>query len=154
MYVIPSRQNPVESAENPQGLWLLVEEIHAETWVLSEIRIHAEIQGISFKSSLKWAGSYPKLVNYLIHQQRMTWNHHRDIFTPLGPFRHTYIAFWSFEGNKGELRGKSPCENILRDSIGKGGGNIHVENSSSFPLNFHGEIRRKFPEGWSPDIPQ
>ena len=53
MYVIPSRQNPVESAENPQGLWLLVEEIHAETWVLSEIRIHAEIQGISFKSSLK-----------------------------------------------------------------------------------------------------
>ena len=62
-YVIPSRQNHAESAENPQGFWLLVEEIHAETWVVSEIRIDAEIQGIFFKSSLKWAGSYPKLVN-------------------------------------------------------------------------------------------
>ena len=30
---------------NPRGLWLLVEGIHMEIWVVSETRIHVEIQG-------------------------------------------------------------------------------------------------------------
>ena len=34
-----------DSAGNPRGRWLLVEGIHAEIWVVSETRIHAEIQG-------------------------------------------------------------------------------------------------------------
>ena len=42
---LPSGQNLVDSEENPQGLWLLVEGIHAEIWVVSEMRIYAEIQG-------------------------------------------------------------------------------------------------------------
>ena len=29
----------------------------------------------------------------------------------------------------------------------QGGGNIHIENSPSFPLNFRREIMRKFPQG-------
>ena len=52
-----------------------------------------------------------------------------------------------------ETRGKFPRGNIPRDSTGKGGGNIHIENSPPFPLNFHREIMRKFPQGWSPGIP-
>ena len=42
---IPSGQNLADSAGTLRGLWLLVEGIHAETWVVSEMRIHAEIQG-------------------------------------------------------------------------------------------------------------
>ena len=42
---IPSGQNLAESVGNPRGLWLLVEGIHAEIWVVSETRIHVEIQG-------------------------------------------------------------------------------------------------------------
>ena len=30
---------------NPRGLWLLVEGIHTGIWVVSEMRIHVEIQG-------------------------------------------------------------------------------------------------------------
>ena len=52
-----------------------------------------------------------------------------------------------------EARGKFRRGNIPRDSTGKVGGNIHVENSPSFPLHFRGEIMRKFPQGWSPEIP-
>ena len=46
-----------------------------------------------------------------------------------------------------EAQGKFPRGNIPRDSTGKGGGNIHIENSPSFPLNFRREIMRKFPQG-------
>ena len=46
-----------------------------------------------------------------------------------------------------EALGKFPHGNIPRDSTGKGGGNIHIENSPSFPLNFRREIMRKFPQG-------
>ena len=41
----PSGQNLADSAGNPQGFWLLVEGIHVEIWVVSETRIHVEIQG-------------------------------------------------------------------------------------------------------------
>ena len=41
----PSGQNLADSMGNPRGFWLLVEEIHAEIWVVSETRIHMEIQG-------------------------------------------------------------------------------------------------------------
>ena len=43
--LFPSWQNLADSAGNPRGWWLLVEGIHAEILVVSEIRIHAEIQG-------------------------------------------------------------------------------------------------------------
>ena len=42
---IPSGQNLADSAGNPQGFWLLMEGIHMEIWVVSETRIHKEIQG-------------------------------------------------------------------------------------------------------------
>ena len=41
----PSGQNLADSAGNPRGLWLLVEGIYVEVWVVSETRIHTEIQG-------------------------------------------------------------------------------------------------------------
>ena len=44
-------------------------------------------------------------------------------------------------------------ENILGDSLGKRGGNIHIENSPLSLLNFHREYMRKFPRGWSPEVP-
>ena len=47
---VPSGQNLTDSVGNPRGWWLLVEGIHAETWVVSETRIHVEIQG----KSLNW----------------------------------------------------------------------------------------------------
>ena len=37
---------------NPRGLWLLVEGIHAEIWVVSETRIHIKIQG-KFPKTIK-----------------------------------------------------------------------------------------------------
>ena len=46
-----------------------------------------------------------------------------------------------------EAREKFPRGIIPRDSTGKGGGNIHIENSPSFPLNFRREIMRIFPQG-------
>ena len=49
----PSGQNLADSVENPWGLWLLVEGIHVEIWVVSERRIHVEIQGKFFKLGLK-----------------------------------------------------------------------------------------------------
>ena len=53
--------------------------------------------GEIFKLGLKWAGSFPKPVNILIHQ-RMTSNHYWDISTYLGPFLCHWIAFWNFWG--------------------------------------------------------
>ena len=47
-----------------------------------------------------------------------------------------------------ETQGKFPGGNIPRDSTGKGGGIIHIENSLSFPLNFRREFMRKFPQGF------
>ena len=44
-----------------------------------------------------------------------------------------------------EARGKFVHGNISRNSTGKEGGNIHIKNSLSFPLNFRMEIIRKFP---------
>ena len=41
----PSGQNLADSVGNLRGFWLLVEGIHAEIWVVSETRIHVEIQG-------------------------------------------------------------------------------------------------------------
>ena len=42
---MPSGQNLADSVGNPRGLWWLVEGIHGEIWVVSETRIHMEIQG-------------------------------------------------------------------------------------------------------------
>ena len=42
-------------------------------------------------------------------------------------------------------QGKFPRGNITRDS--RGGGNIHIENSRSCPLNFRWKVMRKFPQG-------
>ena len=41
----PSGQNLADSVGNPRGLCLLGEGIPAEIWVVSETRIHVEIQG-------------------------------------------------------------------------------------------------------------
>ena len=41
----PSGRNLADSAGNPRGLWLLMEKIHADSWVVSETRILVEIQG-------------------------------------------------------------------------------------------------------------
>ena len=46
-----------------------------------------------------------------------------------------------------EARGKFLLGNIPTDSTGKGGGNIHIEISPTFPLNFRREIMRKFSPG-------
>ena len=63
-----------------------------------------------------------------------------------------YGLLWHFEILR-EIWGKFPCGNIPGDSLGKRGGNIHRENSHLFLPNFCREIMRKFPRGWSPEIP-
>ena len=49
----PQRAKSRRFCGNPRGLWLLVEEIHAAIWVVSETRIHAEIQGKFLNLGLK-----------------------------------------------------------------------------------------------------
>ena len=39
-----------------------------------------------------------------------------------------------------EAWGKFPCGSFPRDSTGKGGGNMHIENSPEFPRGNHEEI--------------
>ena len=51
----PSGQNLADSVGNLRGLWLLVEGIHAEIWVVSDLRSHAEIQG-NFKMGVERRG--------------------------------------------------------------------------------------------------
>ena len=46
------------------------------------------------------------------------------------------------------MRGKFLCRNILRDSEGKGGGNILIENSPLFLLHFCGETTRMIPRNF------
>ena len=41
----PKGQNLGDSVGTPWGFWLLLEGIHVERWVVSETRIHVEIQG-------------------------------------------------------------------------------------------------------------
>ena len=53
----------MDSAGNPRGLWLLVEGIHVELWVVSEMRIHAEIQG-NFQIGVEMRGKFPKTCKY------------------------------------------------------------------------------------------
>ena len=90
----------------------------------------------------------PKPVNILINQW-MTSNHHWDIFTFYGMILH-------FEILKETWR-KFPCGSIhvkiLRDSVGKGGEILHMQNSPLLFLNFRREIMRKFPQGRSAGIP-
>ena len=63
-----------------------------EIWVVSETRIHAEIQG-NYRVGVEMReGSFPKPAKILIHQ-RMKSNHRWDIFTQLGPFLCHYITF-------------------------------------------------------------
>ena len=45
IHLLPSGQNLADSAGNPWGLCLLVEGIHEEILVVTEPRIHVEIQG-------------------------------------------------------------------------------------------------------------
>ena len=42
--MFPSGQNLEDPVGNPRGLWLLVEGIHAEIWVVSETRIYVEFR--------------------------------------------------------------------------------------------------------------
>ena len=50
-------QNHRDSARNLRGWWLLVERIQAEIWVVSEIRIHAELQG-NFQIRVEMRGKF------------------------------------------------------------------------------------------------
>ena len=87
--------------------------------------------GEIFKPRLKWEGSFPKPVNILTYQKY-------DIKSSLGYFHITgswdpaYVMKMHFESLR-EARGKFPRGNIPRDSTGKGGRNIHIENSPEFP---------------------
>ena len=56
----PSGQNLADSVGNPQGLWLLVEGIHIEIWVVSETRIHVEIQGKNYIIGVGMRGKFPQ----------------------------------------------------------------------------------------------
>ena len=104
--------------------------------------------GEVFKSGLKWEGSFPQPVNILIHQ-RMTSNHHLDIFTQLGPFLCHYIAFWNFESNTREISTCKYSQGFQRESRRK----CPHRKFPSFPPNLCREIMRKFLQGWSPGIP-
>ena len=96
----------------------------------------------------KWEGNFPKPVNLSIHN-RSDIKTSLGFFSQLGLFVWLFMTLWNFERN---IR-KFPCGNIPGDSLGKRGRNIHIENSPLFLLNFCWEIMRKFPWGWSPEIP-
>ena len=57
----PSGQNLADSVGNLRGLWLLVEGIHAEILVVSEMRIHVEIQG---KIGVEMRGKFPQICKH------------------------------------------------------------------------------------------
>ena len=105
--------------------------------------------GEIFKSKLRMRGKVPQTCKHFNSPKN-------DIKSSLGYFHRTVILTMSLNcilKFLRETRGKFPRGNIPRDSTGKGGGNIHIENSPSFPLHFRREIMRKFPRGWSPGIP-
>ena len=126
-----------------------MEGIHAEIWVVSETRIHAEIQA-NFQIGVEMRGMFSQTCKHF-HSPK------NDIKSSLGYF-HTfgtlsmslYILHFEFLRETPE---KFPCGNIPRDSTGKGGGNIHIENSPSFPPIFYREIMRKFPMDDSLEFP-
>ena len=145
---LPSGQNLADSMGNPQGLWLFGERIHAEIWIVSETRIHMEMQGkfLNRGWNKREVSQTCKPYNSPKH----------DIQSSLGYFHTTGMLPKSLNcilEFLRETRGKFLRWNIARDSTGKRGGNIHIENSPSFPLNFRREIMKKFPQGWSPGIP-
>ena len=145
---VPSRQNLADSVGNSQGLWLLVEGIQAEIWVVSGTRIHMEIQR-NFLIGVKMRGKFPQTCKYFTSPKN-------DIKSSLGYFHITGTLPMSLKCIVKFLREaqrKFLRRNIPRDSTGKWGRNIHTKNSPLFPLNFLREIMRTFPQGWFPEIP-
>ena len=133
------------SAGNLWECWLLMEGIHAEIRVVSETRIP---QGNSEEfSNLCWDEREVSPNLQHINSPK------NDIKSSLGYFLSTGTLPMSLYCIL-KIWGKFPCGNTLSDSIGKGCGNIHIENSPLFLLNFRTEIMRKFLRGWSPGILQ
>ena len=96
-------------------------------------------------SGLKWEGNFPDPVNLPIHQRI-------DIKTSLGYLFTTGTLCMAFYDTL-----KFPCRNIPGDFLGKIGGNIHIENSPSFLLDFcrgnYEEISKAMIPWNSPIIP-
>ena len=111
--------------------------------------------GKGFLALYDWSFYYLFQLTSLLH----TWKHSsspkNEIKSSLGYFHVTgtfpITLNWILEFLR-EARGKFLRGNIPRDSTGKEWGNIHTENSPSFPLNSCREIMRKFP-GMIPGIP-
>ena len=58
---MPSGQNLADSAGNPEGLWLLVEKIQMEIWVVSEARILCGNSGGNFQIGVEMGGKFPQI---------------------------------------------------------------------------------------------
>ena len=97
-------------------------------------RLISQIQRGIFQIPDSWEGSFPELLNFLIHEI-WTLNHHWDIFTQLGPFHYTYIAFWNFEGNMRET------------SMRKYPGGFYRERRWKYPHRKFSFISPEFPLG-------
>ena len=78
----PSGQNNADSAGNPRGWLLLVEGIPAEIWVVSETRIHTEIQG-NFQIRVEMRGKFPQPCKHFNSPKN-------DIKSSLGYFHTTW----------------------------------------------------------------
>ena len=80
----PSGQNHADSAGDPRGWWFLVEGIHVEIWVVSETRIHSEIQG-NFQILVEMRGMFSQTCKHFNSPKK-------DIKSSLGYF-HTIQNF-------------------------------------------------------------
>ena len=115
--IFPMGQNIADSAGNPQRLWLLVEGIHTEIWVVSETRIHAEIQG-NFQIGVEMRGKFPRSCKHYNSPKN-------DIKPSLGYFHTTGTPM--------------PLYCILK-FWGKQEGNFHVEISPGIQQGKEAEI--------------
>ena len=132
----PSGQNLADSVGNPWGLWLLVEGIYAEIWVVRETRIHMEIQG-KFLNRGWNEREFPQTCKHFYSPKK------NDIKSSLEYFHITWTLPMSLNCDSKffrQARGKFPHGDITKDFTGKGGGNIYREISPSFPQGWSNKL--------------
>ena len=118
----PLRAKSRKFCGNSWGLWLLVEGIHTDIWVVSETKIHAE-NGGNFQIGVEMRGKFPQIC-------KLFYSPKNDIKSSLGYFHTT-----------GTLPMSLYC--ILKFE-GKLEGNI--------PMGFPRERRRRYPHRKFPFI--
>ena len=148
----PSGQNLAASTGNLRGLWLLVEGIHMEIWVVSETKIKAEIQG-NFQIGVKMRGKFPQTCKHF-NSPNNGIKSSLVYFHTTGPFLCHYIVFWNFEGNLRKIsRWKYP-QGFHRERRWKYPHRTFPFISSTFPLGNYEEVSTGMIPWTSPTNPR